>query len=409
MNKLRLSIATALTLTSSFATAASYAVDARGEAMGGVGVVAATYLTSSFYNPALAAIYRRNDDAGMLLPAIGLMYNDEDQLVDNIESLSDVLGSLDLSDPASISPETVTTVDGLLNDMKGDKAKVELGLAAAFGIPSSFLSMTAFCKAYTESFIAPDIYTDSTATVGDPILDNALQVGENAELSAVNVVSIGVLEAGLTLAKYQTLFGQHMSFGISPKIQRINTYVYTASMQSYDITEMLENSKSESTFNIDIGALWFYGPFRVGFSGTNLISRDVETEQISTTLTSSLGNTRPAIVTNYTYQLRPQYTIGAGFVADYFSFSFDYDINEDEKFDQFADNTQWARVGMEVDIMRQLQLRAGYKKNMAYDDSEGTVTGGVGISPLGLFELDLAVSYTNADAMGGYINFLATY
>ncbi len=140
-----------------------------------------------------------------------------------------------------------------------------------------------------------------------------------------------------------------------------------------------------------------------------MISRDVATDKITTTLTSQLGPETNTIVTDFAYQIRPQYTVGAGFVADYFSFSVDYDINEDEKFDKFADNTQWIRVGMEIDVMRQLQLRGGYRKNLAYSDSEGTVTGGVGISPLGLFELDVAVAYTNADAMGGYVNFLATY
>lgn len=402
MNTLRLSISAALLLTSSLSVAANYSVDARGEAMGGVGVVAGTYLTSPFYNPALAAIYRRNDDAGMLLPAVGLMYNDQDQLLENVEDLSSLLDDFDYSNPGSIDPNKAAEVDALLNDMKGDSANVNAGLSAAFGIPNSFLSMTAFGKAYVESFVAPKIYDDSS-------LSSPSDIAENAELSAVNVVSVGILEAGLTMAKYFTVLGQHTSFGITPKIQRINTYVYTASMQKYDFEDALENSNSESMFNIDVGALWFYGPFRVGISGTNLISRDIKTDNVTTTLTSELSGSTHTIVTDYAYQIRPQYTIGGGYVADYFSFSVDYDINEDEKFDQFKDNTQWLRVGMEVDIMRQLQLRGGYKKNLAYDDIDGSVTAGVGISPLGLFELDLAFSYTNADAMGGYVNFLATY
>jgi len=403
MKNIRLPIAIAIALSSSAAYSATYAVDARGAAMGGVGVVAGTYLTSPFYNPALAAIYRRNDDAGMLLPGAGLMYNDEQKLIENVKDTASLLDSVDLNNVGSITADKVTKLDSLLTDMAGDRANVEAGLTAAFGIPNSFLSMTAFGKAYTEAFVAPDIYNGSTEA------NNAVRVAENAQLSAVNVVSLAVLEAGLTMAKYQTVLGQHMSFGVTPKIQRINTYVYTASMQKYELKDILENSTSDATFNIDVGALWFYGPFRIGFSGTNLISRDFETKEITTTLTSSLNNTRPAIVTNYTYELRPQYTIGAGFVSDYFSLSVDYDVNEDEKFDQFKDNTQWLRAGLEIDVMRQLQLRGGYKKNLAYSDSEDTITAGVGISPLGLFELDLAVSYTNADALGGYVNFLATY
>ncbi|QSA20614.1 conjugal transfer protein TraF, partial [Vibrio furnissii] len=86
-----------------------------------------------------------------------------------------------------------------------------------------------------------------------------------------------------------------------------------------------------------------------------------------------------------------------------------YDINEDQRYKSFADNTQMIRVGGEIDLMRQLKLRAGYYKNLAYSGSEGTVTAGVGISPLNLFQLDIGASYTNEDAMGGFINFLASY
>lgn len=387
MTKLRLSAAIALTLTSSYSTAANYSVDARGDAMGGVGVVSASYLTAPFYNPAMGAIYRRNDDAGMLLPGIGIAYNDQNQLVDNIDKMAGLLDSIDTSNPSSISQEKIDELDAVMNDMDGDNARLELGAVAAFGIPNSYVSTTIFGKAYAESFIASDISSSN-------------DVVDKATNSKINAVSIAFLEAGASLAKYQTVFGQHMSFGVTPKIQRINTYIYSASVENYDLSDVFENSTSESTFNFDVGALWFYGPFRVGLAGTNLISRDIETQAITTSSGAS---------STYTYQLRPQYTIGAGFVADYFQLSADYDVTEDKRFDQFEDNTQWLRVGMEIDIMRQLQLRAGYKLNLAYEDSEGTLTGGIGLSPLGLFEIDLAVSYTNEDSMGAYANFLATY
>ncbi len=59
--------------------------------------------------------------------------------------------------------------------------------------------------------------------------------------------------------------------------------------------------------------------------------------------------------------------------------------------------------------MRQLKLRAGYKTNLAYDDSDGVITAGVGISPLNLFQLDIGASYKNENSMGAYINFLGSY
>ncbi|WP_375749876.1 conjugal transfer protein TraF [Vibrio sp. HN007] len=401
MNKLRLAVVGTVSLTSFSTLAANYAVDARGDAMGGTGVVSATYLTAPFYNPALTAIYRRNDDAGMLLPSIGLMYDDTDNMVDNLDVIADNIKAIK-DNPAAADPSVLTSVDTALNNLKGSEAKLELGGAVAFGIPNPYLSMTIFGKAYTESFVTPEVWTSSEAT-------EAGRIAESAELTAVNAVSIGVAEAGVSIARYSTVFGQHMSFGISPKLQRIYTYVYTASPESYDIKDLRENGTGETILNVDIGALWFYGPLRVGFTGTNLVGRDIETKQITTVLTSSSTSNTHTITTDFEYRMRPQYTVGLGYVDDYFALSVDYDLNEDERFTSFKDNTQWFRAGIEIDIFRQLALRGGYKKNMAYSDSEDTFTAGVGLSPLGLLEMDVAVSYTSKDAMGGYVNFLATY
>ncbi|EKO3740601.1 conjugal transfer protein TraF, partial [Vibrio metschnikovii] len=111
----------------------------------------------------------------------------------------------------------------------------------------------------------------------------------------------------------------------------------------------------------------------------------------------------------YDYQIRPQITLGAGIVADYATLSVDYDLNTDRRFNNFADDTQMIRIGGEVDIMRQLKLRVGYNKNLAYSGRDGTITAGIGLSPLNIIQLDIGASYTNENAMGAYINFLASY
>lgn len=374
-----------IALTPTLAVAANYAIEARGDAMGGVGVVSANFLTAPFYNPALVAIYRRNDDAGIILPSIGLSYNDEDKMVDDLDSISSMLDNKNYQD-----------LQKTLDNLEGDSLKAEIGGVVAFAIPNQFIAANLFAKAYTETFVTPDIYTGGSTSV------------ENAELSAVNAVSVGVTEIGLSLAKYQTFLGQHIAFGVTPKLQRIYTYVYSASVTDYDIKDVRDNSQGETMFNLDAGALWFYGPLRVGFSASNLIKRDIKTQSYTKTLTSQSGQTRN-INLGYAYQMRPLYTVGIGLVGDYATISVDYDLNEEERYTNFADNTQMIRIGGEIDIMRQLKLRAGYNKNLAYDNLDGTITAGIGLSPLNLFQLDLGASYTNENAMGAYINFLASY
>ncbi|WP_447401013.1 conjugal transfer protein TraF [Vibrio harveyi] len=368
-------LATTMTaaLFSGAASAATYAIEARSDAMGGVGTVSASYLTAPFFNPALTAIYRRNDDAGMIVPSFGINYNDQNGLIDEIERIGK------LTDPAEIAKG--------LNGINGQKMDFDIGGVVAVGIPNKFLSATAYGKLYTESFVQPEV-------------NDVTDIDKNY----VRGVSIGVAEAGISLAKYANFMNQHLSFGITPKLQRIYTYSYATSFASFDTKDLRENETAETMFNLDAGALWFFGPYRLGISAKNLIGRDVKTKAFTFTQGGNNYN-----INSYEYSMRPLYTVGAGYVADYFSFSVDYDLNEEKKFSTFDDNTQMIRAGFEIDVLRQLALRGGYMKNLARSDDEGTITAGIGLSPLNLIEIDIAAQYTNEDAMGASINFLATY
>ncbi|GLT18644.1 conjugal transfer protein TraF [Vibrio zhanjiangensis] len=384
--------------------AATYAVEARGDAMGGTGVVSSNFLTAPFYNPAITAIYRRNDDAGMIIPSFGLAYSDEYQMVDGLDQASKIIdGAISSSSISSAdAAELQTTLNGLENDI----AKLELGGVVALAIPNSWVAANLFGKAYIESFAQTDIYT--SANTGNTDVNTAV----NAELSAINAVAIGVTEVGISLAKYQTFLGQHISFGVSPKLQRIYTYVYTANLNNYDIKDVRDNGTGDTMFNMDAGFLWFRGPIRVGVSAMNIVSRDITTQELpAQTLTSKIdgSQSRTTAAVSYSYKVRPQYTVGIGLVGDYSAISVDYDLNEDERYTSFKDNTQYVRVGGEIDIMRQLKLRAGWRRNLAYDNLDDTFTAGIGLSPLNLFQMDIGASYTNEDSMGAYINFLGSY
>lgn len=385
-------ITLSISLAAAHAVAGPYSVEARGDAMGGVGVVSGTYLTAPFYNPALTAIYRRNDDAGMILPSVGISYDDQNSMLDTVDNIADILDGID----GTVSQATADELDSELNKLDGAKVNVELGAGFALGIPNQYLSMNLFGKAYAETFVTTDVGTCSDSSDA-----NACTV-EKAQNSTVTAVSVGITEVGLAMARYSTVFGQHTSFGISPKLQRIYTFVYQSTVDNFDLTDATKNSNAENVLNLDAGALWFYGPFRVGFSAMNLISHDIQTKSISPAVS---GNAN----VQYNYQMRPLYTVGAGIVADYFTISADYDLNEQKRYKEFADNAQMLRVGAELDILRQLKLRVGYKKNLAYSESDPTYTAGIGLSPLGLFEMDIAGSYTNENSMGAYVNFLATY
>jgi hypothetical protein len=367
-NKITKTLIITTSLSATFAYANNFAVDGRGNGMGGTGVVSATYLTAPFYNPALTAVYRRNDQIGMILPGIGITVQDEDNLLDDFMSLQDITDPTDLEDAVYA--------------MEGDEAKIELGMVAAFAIPNPALPTNFYAKAYTESYLAPDI--------PDTFDPDAFNV-------AVDAVSIGVFEIGMSMAKYANVLGNHMSFGVTPKIQWITTYYQNISLgDNMDLGSLKENANSGSAFNFDAGGLWFYGPLRVGLSGKNLIKREITTETVAST-----GN-------NYTYQLTPVYTAGAGYVDDYFTLSVDYDLNEDKKYEDFDDNVKMLRVGFEFDMYGQMQIRGGYKSNMAKENDD-TYTLGLGLSPLGLAHMDFSASYKSMENFGVYANILVSY
>ncbi len=368
MNKIGLSASIAIALTTMSVSAANYSVDGRGDAMGGTGVVSADFLTAPFYNPALAALYRRNDNAGMILPGIGLTYTDQGDMVDTIKGASDI--------------STEADATAALDKLSSGQLSFDFGAAAAFAIPNSFVSMNVFGKAYTESYVT---VIEGAGATDQEKLDN----------SKSQILSAGITELGMTFAKYYTVFGQHMSFGVSPKIQRVYTLLDQKNLDDFDFGSLFDSVSGETSFNMDAGAVWFYGPYRVGFSAMNIMSREIETNTIGST--------------NYKYQLAPNYTVGAGLVGDYFALSVDYDLIERKKFVGVSDNEQMLRVGIEGDIMRQMQLRAGYYTNLARDNDDGTITAGIGLSPLNIITLDIGASYTNKDSMGVYINFLSNY
>ncbi|BDU40126.1 conjugal transfer protein TraF [Vibrio nigripulchritudo] len=383
MKKISLSISTAvaLALATSSVSAANYSVDGRGDAMGGVGVVSADFLSAPFYNPSLAALYRRDDNAGMIIPGVGVSYVDNGKMLADIKNAAD---AIDGNDPAQIL--------SVYDDLVGDEIALDIGVVGAFAIPNQFVSMNVFGKVYTESYITADMAPSSVPDI------------DKLDQSLIKVMGIGVTELGVTFAKYYTLFGQHVSIGASPKIQRVYTVASHASFSNFGFGRITDSTSGETAFNLDLGAVWFYGPFRVGASAMNIMTRDIETAQE----TVSAGGRNVQI--GDTYELRPNYTVGAGLVGDYYTFSVDYDLVTRKKFQGMSgDDSQMLRAGLEVDLMRQLQLRGGYYTNLAKENDEGTFTAGIGLSPLGIITMDIGASYTNANSMGVYVNFLGNY
>ncbi|OOE79306.1 hypothetical protein BZG72_14000 [Salinivibrio sp. PR6] len=366
----------ALATCSASAMAATNPTDARGNAMGGVGVASGDYLSAGFHNPALAAL--DPDSAfGVLVPYLGAEVRDPDELVDGLDDVADAFDTNDANQ-----------IEQSLRAVQGDKAYLNAGAGAAVGIPTGSVSATLYTSGLIEGAVLPDIDTSDFGVTSNPN-------------STATIIAAGIGELGVALATNLELAGQRVAVGVTPKLQRITTYNYGVAVDDYD-TDDWDDSRyreEENTFNLDLGAVWQSGPYRVGLAGKNLVSQDVDTVTSART-----GH-------SFTYELEPQVTLGSAFVSDFVTLAADLDLNKKKGFKgtlDVDDDTQFFRVGAEFDAFGHAQLRTGYRADLE-DNVDNAFTLGLGLSPFGVANFDIAASIIDSDSYGGSAQLAFTF
>ncbi|MGR5451380.1 conjugal transfer protein TraF [Vibrio sp. PNB22_3_1] len=341
--------------------------DARSAAMGGVGVISGSYLTAGVNNPALGSMYAKsNDDFGLMLPAVSL----------NVQDPSDALGLLedgqDLYDQIGpvISPDQDTQLTDLLDELAtADAISVRGGAALAVSIPNQYMSASFHAKS-------------SLDVVGSVDIDGAALTSlERYETSTVDLLAFGVAEVGVTLSQQAVVAGHNVVYGLTPKYQSLVIYSQSTLVQDFDLDNYDESEVTESGLNLDLGAIWWHGPHRIGLAVKNVFEQSVA-----------------AKVGDYKYELSPHVTLGVGYVTDRFTVALDADLTEQGRFSGLDDEEQWVRLGSEFDLYW-ASLRVGYAIDLlgTYGD---TLTAGVGLSPFELVRFDVAVNYADETELG---------
>ncbi|MBD8513395.1 conjugal transfer protein TraF [Photobacterium sp. CAU 1568] len=402
---LTLAVATALSVSTFSAQAAVNGADARSVAMGGTGVASASYLTASFYNPALVAHYNKTDDFGVLLPAVGVSIHDPDELNQKVEDFQDVNDELEMaidnSGGSPVSDSLVNEWKAALMAMDEGKLKADISIGAAVAVPNRYLSMSLFTQAQIVSLAQANIDPDDLAGVdgsNPPDLDN-LQ-------SDVLGIAGGIVDVGLTMGKSfelptVSLPEQKVSVGISPKIQQLIAVSFQNTVSQFDNSDFeFENEYQDDTaFNLDIGLAYQPIPtITLGFSGRNLFKQELETN----TPESPAG--QPGKFTSKTLLVEPKYTLGAAYSNSWFTAAADVDLTEQKYFKEFDLATQYARLGMELNGWDWVQFRAGYSLSLT-DSAEDTMSAGIGLSPFGVVAVDLALQYGQDNNYGAALQF----
>jgi hypothetical protein len=379
MNKVSiLALSISSILLASNVSAANQVADATGNAMGNTGVASADYLTAPFYNPALGADFKANDDLAILIPAVSVSARDTSDSLTTIDDLQTSIEKYENS--GSNSEEQLNKIDGYLNQLDGNQPlAVTAGLGLAIALPAKAVSSNLFARGYAEIIAATNIASD----------DGSVDRYKN---SNVDMRAFDYVEVGLSFAKEFTISEEQFSFGITPKYQKMATYAQRVTVADFDISNYDESEITKNAFNLDLGAMWYKDDFRAGLAVKDLLSQDIEARGDGL---------------NDTYKLDTQVTIGLAYASEYFTAAIDADLTKQTRFQNQNDDTQFVRFGIEGNAWDWAKLRAGYERDLQ-NTLDSSITAGIGISPFDVVSLDIAGSYAGDNQFGASANLALT-
>lgn len=366
--------------------------EARNAAMGFAGVASSHYLVAGWANPALLTRCEENDSFGFLLPTVGAVANDKNGLLEDIQDFVDELDRLEATTP------TQQELNGLadqLQNLSGRQVTGNAGAGFAFAGPSRDFAWSLHGKTYADLQAFVDV---------DPADIAALQGGNipTTFQSEARVIGVAISEVGLSLAKGIDLGGMHLGLGVTPKLQRVDSYNYAVNADNYDDGDFDNDQyrNDDDAFNFDAGASFEPGMGLVfGAVVRNWIEKDYRT-------VNTLGQ-------EFLYEVNPTAALGVAWTVGMLTVTGDIDLNAQKRFRTGGpllrdDDVQLAHLGAELDLLSWLQFRAGWQGDLE-NTFDPTWTAGLGLSPFDVFHLDLAGSYVSDQSFGAVIQLGFTF
>ena len=405
-------IATAF-LLSNQAGAANTWTEARGDAMGGTGVASAHYSSGVLINPALLAKSQAEDDVAIIFPSVGAQISDKDNLQDKIDEISDEIRAdqemIDdltvariMADPQGTLSELQGAAGSLadqLEFLEGKTAHGNAGAGIAVSIPGSGLSLAFVAKANAHARVSSEIDQQDIDFLrrlqGSMGMTNQMALGaarNGSDVITRNLNSIAkgraaiVSDYGVAIARQFDFNGLPVSVGVTPKLQQTWLYNYTTSIYTYDSSDFNSSRyrNDDTSFNVDVGVAVDFGEnWTVGLSGQNLLSRDIDTNDIRVLN----GRTGQEVSYQDTWQIRPLVTAGVAWHTGLLTLSVDGDLTQTRGF-KSEENSQYVGAGAEVSLLGWLAVRGGFRSDVKGNDSN-VFTGGLGFAPFNTVHIDL--------------------
>ncbi len=204
------------------------------------------------------------------------------------------------------------------------------------------------------------------------------------------LVAGAVSDFGVAISYPLSIVNMPISVGVSPKLQKIDTYNYEAVINSFEPGELDDASyrSDETTFNLDIGvAMEPVEGLVVAMSGRDLISKELEAVESQGKILS--------------YRVDPKFAAGVAYDWNRLTFMTDVDLNPIKRFDETV-STQYWRFKGEVQATDWLALRLGYRHDMK-DNRASVYSLGTGVELGEVFSLDFTGMIGSNDAIGGVL------
>ncbi|MDR0165483.1 conjugal transfer protein TraF [Enterobacter ludwigii] len=387
-------IAAGLIAAIPYASASSNGFDARSSAMGGVGVASAHFGAAPLTNPALLATSREQDKISLIAPSIGAQASDPANLIDGFDDVTTAWDNLENALGSGNEAEAAGKLADTVAGLAGEHANANLGLNMVLAVPDDelpvALSVNSWAKGHARALISQsdlDYLDDVAKGIIIPGKDDLDKLTSRAEGMAALVT-----EYGVTVAHPFTLGELPVGVGITPKIQRIETWNYNVAINNYDSSDLRDGNWQHQTMSANIDAGFFASvtpEWMVALSAQNLFENKVKTREIN--------GYQPAFI------IRPELTAGTAWNNERVTLSADIDLTPVSNF-QYVDKNQYAAFGAELRAADWVQLRAGYRLDMRGNDRR-VVTGGVGLSAGEAMQFDLTAIAGRDRTIGGVAQF----
>jgi len=388
-------------LISASAAAIDFGVmDARALAMGGTVVALGNSAQAQYYNPALLGFHRGDEDLTrdgrgyfptLVVRASNTVKDAWDAADDNLDDeLSSAVTTFN-TQPTSAGAGAVAisakdlrrvlnklankdvTLDGFIGYSMSEPSDHEGG---AFYVGARVIGVGTSVVSQSDLTLLDDYITAMNEVANGDTLQQVAQrhptlVNPNGTLrdptqaltSSADISALAIGEWGMALGKEFAIWDQAISFGVTPKLMRVDAYRDQVDFNNPDTTSVDDTldkfSDSKTThiaFNADLGvAAIIADHYRVGLAVKDAFARNFRSHQDNDPVT---GLARPDLL----IKLHPRSRMGLGYVTENLSVGLDYDLQESTPMANEAPS-QNISFGAEYWVMPGWSLRMGYRQD----------------------------------------------